>query len=30
VDAFVTGCPPEPAEILQGILAALGRLPQNK
>ncbi len=30
VDAFVTGCPPEPAEILQGILAALGRLPQKK
>jgi coenzyme F420-reducing hydrogenase gamma subunit len=29
VDAFVTGCPPEPAEILQGILAALGRLPQK-
>lgn len=28
VDAFVTGCPPEPAEILHGILAALGRLPQ--
>jgi Ni,Fe-hydrogenase III small subunit len=30
VDAFVTGCPPEPAEILQGILAALGRLQQKK
>jgi Ni,Fe-hydrogenase III small subunit len=30
VDAFVTGCPPEPAEILQAILAALGRLPQKK
>jgi len=30
VDAFVTGCPPEPAEILQGILAVLGRLPQKK
>jgi Ni,Fe-hydrogenase III small subunit len=30
VDAFVTGCPPEPAEILHGILAALGRLPQRK
>jgi Ni,Fe-hydrogenase III small subunit len=30
VDVFVTGCPPEPAEILHGILAALGRLPQNK
>jgi Ni,Fe-hydrogenase III small subunit len=30
VDVFVTGCPPEPAEILQAILAALGRLPQKK
>jgi Ni,Fe-hydrogenase III small subunit len=30
VDAFVTGCPPEPGEILQAILAALGRLPQKK
>jgi Ni,Fe-hydrogenase III small subunit len=30
VDVFVTGCPPEPTEILHGILAALGRLPQNK
>ena len=30
VDVFVTGCPPEPSEILQGILAALGRLPQKK
>jgi Ni,Fe-hydrogenase III small subunit len=30
VDAFVTGCPPEPAEILHGILAALGRLPQRE
>ena len=30
VDVFVAGCPPEPAEILQGILAALGRLPQKK
>ena len=27
VDAFVAGCPPEPADILRGILAALGRLP---
>jgi Ni,Fe-hydrogenase III small subunit len=26
VDAFVHGCPPEPADILRGILAALGRL----
>jgi Ni,Fe-hydrogenase III small subunit len=25
VDVFVTGCPPEPADILRGILAALGR-----
>lgn len=30
VDAFVPGCPPEPAEILRGILAALNRLPQKK
>jgi Ni,Fe-hydrogenase III small subunit len=30
VDAFVPGCPPEPAEILRGILVALGRLPQKK
>lgn len=30
VDAFVTGCPPEPAEILHGILAALGRWPRRK
>ena len=30
VDVFVTGCPPEPAEILHGILAAVGRLPQRK
>lgn len=27
VDAFVDGCPPEPADILRGILAALDRLP---
>jgi len=26
VDAFVGGCPPEPADILRGILAALDRL----
>ncbi len=26
VDAFVDGCPPEPADILRGILAALDRL----
>jgi Ni,Fe-hydrogenase III small subunit len=25
VDAFVDGCPPEPSDILRGILAALGR-----
>jgi len=25
VDAFVDGCPPEPGDILRGILAALGR-----
>jgi Ni,Fe-hydrogenase III small subunit len=29
VDVFVTGCPPEPVEILYGILAAVGRLPQR-
>jgi Ni,Fe-hydrogenase III small subunit len=27
VDVFVAGCPPEPADILGGILAALSRLP---
>ena len=27
VDVFVHGCPPEPADILGGILAALDRLP---
>lgn len=26
VDAYVDGCPPEPADILRGILTALGRL----
>ena len=26
VDVFVAGCPPEPADILRGILAALDRL----
>lgn len=29
VDVFVPGCPPEPADILRGILAALDRLPQK-
>jgi Ni,Fe-hydrogenase III small subunit len=29
VDVFVTGCPPEPADILRGILAALDRMPQK-
>lgn len=27
VDAWVDGCPPEPTDILRGILAALDRLP---
>jgi len=27
VDVFVDGCPPEPADILRGILTALGRQP---
>lgn len=30
VNVFVPGCPPEPADILRGILAALDRLPQKK
>jgi Ni,Fe-hydrogenase III small subunit len=29
VDVFVPGCPPEPAAILCGILAALDRLPKR-
>src|SRR5437016_10292046 len=29
VDVFVNGCPPEPADILRGILTALDRLPQR-
>jgi Ni,Fe-hydrogenase III small subunit len=29
VDVFVAGCPPEPADILRGVLAALGRLPAH-
>jgi Ni,Fe-hydrogenase III small subunit len=28
VNVFVRGCPPEPAYILRGILAALDRFPQ--
>jgi Ni,Fe-hydrogenase III small subunit len=28
VNVFVRGCPPEPADILRGILAALDRFPQ--
>ena len=30
VDVFVPGCPPEPAAILRGILAALDRLPKRR
>lgn len=29
VDVFVAGCPPEPQDILRGILRALGRLPDK-
>lgn len=29
VDVIVPGCPPEPADILRGILAALDRFPQR-
>ncbi len=29
VDVFVPGCPPEPADILRGILALLDRLPKK-
>ncbi len=29
VDLFVAGCPPEPADILRGILTALDRLPKG-
>jgi Ni,Fe-hydrogenase III small subunit len=29
VDAYVEGCPPEPRQILQGILLAIGRLERN-
>lgn len=30
VDVFVAGCPPEPADILRGILAALDRWPHKQ
>ncbi len=29
VNVFVPGCPPEPADILRGILTALDRMPKN-
>jgi Ni,Fe-hydrogenase III small subunit len=29
VDVFVSGCPPEPADILHGILTALNRMPKK-
>jgi len=29
VNVFVTGCPPEPADILRGILTALERMPKG-
>jgi Ni,Fe-hydrogenase III small subunit len=29
VDVFVPGCPPEPADILRGVLVALDRLPKK-
>jgi Ni,Fe-hydrogenase III small subunit len=29
VDVFVRGCPPEPADILRGILTALNRAPNR-
>ena len=30
VDVYVTGCPPEPNDLLRAILTALGRLPAKK
>lgn len=30
VDVTVTGCPPEPNDLLRGILAAVGRFPKKK
>jgi Ni,Fe-hydrogenase III small subunit len=30
VDVFVPGCPPEPTDLLRGILVALDRLPKNR
>jgi len=30
VDVFVIGCPPEPADILRGILTALDRIPRDR
>ncbi len=30
VDVFVMGCPPEPNDILRGILSAVGRLPEKQ
>jgi Ni,Fe-hydrogenase III small subunit len=29
VNVFVSGCPPEPADILRGVLAALDRMPKR-
>jgi Ni,Fe-hydrogenase III small subunit len=30
VDVFITGCPPEPADILRGILRALDRFSEKR